>query len=169
MRVVGYVRESADPTIDRPAFTQQEELRRHAHERGLMLVSICQDLRVPGRPVERDGYLSLLGVVASGGVDAVLVPGLDTFSADTIVQEIVMWDLRARGVRVLSTVDADLDVIDRSTPPDASRMLIRDVLNRVEEHTASVLPRDFDAVTIHPDGDVYVRFIETEATEISPR
>jgi len=162
VRVVGYVREAADPSAGQPAFTQQEELRRFATERGMALVAICQDTRRPGQAVGRDGFLSLLGVIAAGGVDGVLVPSLDTFSADAIVQEIVLWDLRGRGVKVVSTTPTDLKLLDSDVAPEPSRMLIRDVLDRVEEHTDALLPRDFDPIVAHPDGDVYVRLVEAD-------
>jgi DNA invertase Pin-like site-specific DNA recombinase len=165
MRVVGYVRESADPSAGLPAFSQQELLRRHAEERGHRLVAICQDLRDPGHPVGRDGYLSLLGVVASGGVDAVVVPDLSTFSSDAIVQEIVLWDLRSRGVRVISTADDDTVVLDPDRPPDPSRLLIRDVLQRVEEHATGLESATPERLDVMPDGDVYVQILEADSTE----
>lgn len=165
MRVVGYVRESADPSSGTPAFSQQEVLRRHAEHRGHRLVAICQDVREPGRPVGRDGYLSLLGVVASGGVDAVLVPDVATFSSDAIVQEIILWDLRSRGVRVVSAADADLAVLDPDASPDPSRLLIRDVLGRVEEHTAGLESATPERLDLVPDGDVYVQILTADSNE----
>ncbi|MEE9299049.1 MAG: recombinase family protein [Acidimicrobiia bacterium] len=165
MRIAGYVRESADPSDDRPAFTQQEELRRFAGDHGHNIVAICQDLRAPGAPPSRDGYLSLLGVVASGGVEAVLVPGIATFSSDAIVQEIMLWDLQARGVRLLSTVAADLALLDPEAVPEPSRMVIRDVLERVGEHAAGLGAYRMDPPGILPDGDVLVHIIEADAAE----
>jgi DNA invertase Pin-like site-specific DNA recombinase len=135
MRVVAYVREPADPAADRPAFAQQEEIRRHAAAHGLEVVAVCQDLRLPGRSQERHGYLSLLGVLASGRAEGVLLPGLATLSSDVIVQEILLWDLRARGVQVLSSDPVDLDALTPQ-PDDPTRRLIRDVLARVAEHAA---------------------------------
>ncbi len=165
MRVVGYVRESLDPSDDRAAFSQQEELRRHAGEHGHRLVAVCQDLRNPGQSPNRDGYLSLLGVVASGGVDAVLVPGIATFSSDAIVQEIILWDLQGRGVRVISTDEADLKLLDREAVPEPSRLVIRDVLERVDEHAAGLGTHPIDPPEIFADGDVLVHIIEADTAE----
>ena len=89
MRVVAYVREAADPAEDRPAFAQQEQIRRFAATHGLQVVAVCQDLRSPGRPLGRDGYLGLLGILAAGSAEAVLLPGLATLSSDVVVQEIM--------------------------------------------------------------------------------
>jgi hypothetical protein len=137
MRVVAYVREAADPAEDRPAFAQQEEIRRFAAAHGLQVVAVCQDVRSPGRPLGREGYLGLLGILASGSAQAVLLPGLVTLSSDVVVQEIMIWDLRSRGARVLSSDPADLPVLG-ANPPDADRRFVRHVLARVAEHAALV-------------------------------
>ncbi len=143
MRVVGYTRESAGAEDARPAFAQQEEIRRWVAEHGHHLVAVCQDSRHAGHALGRDGYLALLGTVGSGGVDAVVVPGIETFSSDQIVQEIMLWDLMSRGVRVLSTHDDDLRLIGDADPGPA-RMLIRDVLIRVAEHAETMADRPME-------------------------
>jgi len=135
VRIAGYVREPADPSADRPAFAQQEELRRYALEHGHDLIAVCRDAREAGYALGRSGYRSLLGVVETGTVDAVLLPGLETLADDQILQEIVLWDLRSRRVRVLSTRPADDPVLGGDDPGPA-RMLIRDVLTRVAEYSA---------------------------------
>ncbi len=138
MRVVGYARESAGTEQPRPAFAQQEEIRRWVAEQGHRLIAVCQDRSSGGHyPLDRDGYLAVLGTVASGGVDAVVVPGIATLSDDQIVQEILLWDLKARRVKVLSTDPADAAIIG-GEEPGATRMLIRDVLARVEEHARTL-------------------------------
>ena len=163
MRVVGYVREPADPSHGRSAFSQQEQLRRYVTDRGHRLVAVCSDNRVPGQPPTRDGYRSLLGIVASGAVDAVLIPGIETFSSDAIVREIILWDLRNRGVRVVSTESSDQVVLDPNVDMDPSRMVIRDVLERVEEH-ADLTHRTNIPVAV-PDGDVLVHIIAADTAE----
>ncbi len=76
MRVVAYLRESVDPGEERPAFAQQEEIRRHAAAHGLHVVAICQDVPRPGLTLGREGYRSLLGMIGSGNAEAVLLPGV---------------------------------------------------------------------------------------------
>lgn len=160
MRVVGYVRESADPAGP-SAFAQQEELRRYAVEHGHAIVAVCQDLRSPGAATTRDGYLSVLGVIAAGGVEAVLVPRLSTFSSDAIVQEIMLWDLRSRGIRVVSTDPVDLRLLEDAPSPEADRMVIRDVLERVGEHARHVGRRPSRAEIV-PDTEILVQIIEAD-------
>ena len=165
MRVAGYVRESADQAAGRSAYAQQEEIRRHATEHGDHLVAICQDTRVPGEPLARDGYLGLLGVIGSEAVEAVVLPGLGTLSSDQIVQEIMLWDLRSRGVHVISTDPDDLVLLDTEAGPGPTRMLIRDVLERVGEHAKGLGARRIDRPTILADGDVLVHIIHADRAE----
>jgi hypothetical protein len=163
VRVVGYVRESPDPSDGRSGFAQHEEIRRHAAAHGLAVVAVCQDLR---GSTDRDGYLSLLGVVASGGVDGVLLPGVATLSSDQIVQEIMIWDLVARGIRVISTAEADAGLLAADADPGVARMLIRDVLTRVGEHARTLGARRFDPPAILPDGDVLIHILHADAAEM---
>jgi DNA invertase Pin-like site-specific DNA recombinase len=165
VRVVGYVRESADPDAGRSAYAQQEDIRRHVLAHGDQLVAICQDLRSPGQPSARDGYLGLLGVIASQAVDAVIIPGVTVLSSDQIVQEIMLWDLRARGVRVISTDISDLVLLDAESEPGPTRMLIRDVLERVGEHARGIGAYRIEPPGILGDGDVLVHIIHADRAE----
>ena len=165
MRVVGYVRESADPSAGHSAFEQQEAIRRHALEHGLSIVAVCLDARVAGEALGRDGYLGLLGVIASGAADAVIVPGVTVLSSDQIVQEIMLWDLRGRGVRVISTDPADLQLLDVAERLGPSRMIIRDVLERVGEHARSIGAHRIESPGILPDGDVMIHIITSDDAE----
>jgi hypothetical protein len=165
VRVVGYVRESADPSAGRSAFEQQEIIRRHAAEQGHALVAICQDARSPGAALGRDGYLGLLGVVASGAVDGILVAGVGILSSDQIVQEIMLWDLRGRGVRIISTDPTDLSLLDSTEEPGPSRMLIRDVLERVGEHARSLGSHRLEPPAALPDGDVMIHILAADRAE----
>jgi hypothetical protein len=137
MRVAAYVRESADPTDERTAFTQQEEIRRYASAQGLHVIAVCQDTRNPGRSLGLDGYRSLLNLLDSGTAEGVLLPGLATLSADLVLQEIMLWDLRSRGAQIISTDPTDLGVLGAESP-DPTRLFVRDTLARVAEHAATV-------------------------------
>lgn len=165
MRVVGYVRESADPDAGSSAYAQQEEIRRHVAEHGHHLVAVCQDARVPGEELARDGYLGLLGVIASRAVDAVIVPGVDALSSDQIVQEIMLWDLRSRGVRVVSTRPDDLPLLDPEAEPEPTRMVIRDVLERVDEHVRGLGSHRLSRDDVLGEGDVLIHIVESDRAE----
>lgn len=161
MRIVGYVRETPGPQEGETAYAQSEKVRRWVAETGHQLLAVCQDTRQAGHALGREGYQALLGIIGSGQVDAVLVSSILTFSLDKIVQEIMMWDLRGRGVAILSTEEADLDDL-KDPPDDHARLFVRDVLARVGEHLqhtrepqrATMLPVDT------PSEDVVIELIQ---------
>ena len=131
MRVVGYLRESSGPEEGDPAFVQGEALRRWVRTTGHNLVSVCQDLRQEGHALERDGYQALLGVVSSRRADGVVMSSLEALSTDLMIQEIMIWDLRRRGVTVLSIDEGDHQLL---LQPSKERMLMRDLLARLEDY-----------------------------------
>jgi DNA invertase Pin-like site-specific DNA recombinase len=131
MRVVGYVRELFAPEDADPAFVQGEAIRAWVRKTGHNLISVCQDVRQEGHVLGREGYQALLGIVAGKGVDGVVVPSLDSFSPDLMTQEIIVWDLRRRGVTVLSIDERDHQLL---MTPTKERLLLRDVLARLEDY-----------------------------------
>lgn len=137
MRVVGYVRDTPDPSEAEPAFAQAERVRRWIKDSGHQLVAVCQDVRTAGRTLGRDGYRAMIGVISTGEAEAVLVPSLDALSPDKVTQEIMLWDLRARNIAVLSAAETDLELLS-DPPPDSLRILIRDVLAKVVDHVGMV-------------------------------
>jgi hypothetical protein len=99
----------------------------------------------------------VLAVLGAGAAEAVVVPGIEALSSDQIVQEILLWDLRARGVRVLSTAADDHAIIGGD--PGPARMLIRDVLTRVGEHAEAVrTPPPPDGHTV-PADDIVISIV----------
>ena len=149
MRVVGYVRDTPDPSEAEPAFAQAERVRRWINDSGHQLVAICQDVRTAGRHLGRDGYRAMMGIVTSGEAQAVLLPSLEALSPDKVTQEIMLWDLRARGVSVISTSEDDLAQLS-DPPADSLRILIRDVLAKVGTHVemigSSAIPMMAEAI-----------------------
>ena len=133
MRVVGYVREAPGQTEGESAYAQSEKIRRWISDSGHQLVAVCQDIRTPGHALGREGYRALIGIISAGQVDAAIVPSLTAFSRDIILQEIMLWELRGRGVTVLSTDAEDYPLL-QDPPVDTARLLLRDVLARVREH-----------------------------------
>lgn len=178
MRVVGYVRDSPDPSEAEPAFAQAERVRRWINDSGHQLVAICQDVRTAGRPLGRDGFRALIGIIGTGEAEAVLLPSLDALSPDKVSQEIMLWDLRARGVAVLSADAEDLDLL-ADPPHDSLRILIRDVLAKVGSHvemigTAAIAAAEpvarpelpiIERIEPDDDGDVVVELIPPVASD----
>ncbi|MGI9647413.1 MAG: recombinase family protein [Acidimicrobiia bacterium] len=131
MRVVGYVRELFGPEDTDPAFVQGETIRAWVRKTGHNLISLCQDVRQEGHGLGREGFQALLGIVAGHGADGVVVPALSSLSPDLMTQEIMIWDLRRRGVAVMSIDEADHQLL---LSPTKERLLMRDVLARLEDY-----------------------------------
>lgn len=131
MRVVGYVRELFGPEDTDPAFVQGETIRAWVRKTGHNLIALCQDVRQEGHGLGREGFQALLGIVAGNGADGVVVPTLSALSPDLMTQEIMVWDLRRRGVAVMSIDEADHQLL---LTPTKERLLMRDVLARLEDY-----------------------------------
>ncbi len=162
VRVVGYVREAPGPQDGPTAYSQSEAIRRWVAETGHQLVAVCQDARQVGHALGREGYRALLGIIGAGQVDAVIVATLEALAADKIVQEVMLWDVRSRGVTVLSAAEAD--IADLKDPPaDRTRLLIRDVLARVTEYEmAARLDRPPMIIVEEAPADVVVELLPSE-------
>ncbi len=115
---------------------------------GHRLIATCQDLAQPGHELGRDGYRALVGIVRAGQADAVLVSSLATLSPDKVTQEVMIWELRSRGVSVLSTEEADLVELS-DEPTEQIRLIVRTVLAKAEAHLELV-------AEAHPPGELRV-------------
>jgi DNA invertase Pin-like site-specific DNA recombinase len=163
VRVVGYVRDAVDPHEGEPSFSQSEKIRRWTTDNGHQLVSVCQDLRTPGRELGRDGLRALIGIAAAGQVDAVVVSSLSAFSPDKVTQEVMIDDLRARNVAVMTVDEHEQDLLEDPCP-DQIRLLLRDVLAKARRHkalfgmigTPSTVPTEF---TTDAGSDVVVELV----------
>lgn len=155
MRVVGYVRELFSPEDADPAFVQGEAIRGWVRKTGHNLISVCQDIRQEGHGLGREGFQALLGIIAGNGADGVVVPSLDTLSPNLMTQEIMIWDLRRRGVAVMSIDDADHELL---LTPTRERLLLRDLLAGLEDYYewAKPLAAEDDAEDRSDEGDEVV-------------
>lgn len=168
MRVIGYVREFPGSEATDTAFMQAERVRRWVARNAYTLISICQDT---AESPNRDGYGALLGIVASGQADIVIVPTLTALSPDKVVQEVMLFELRRTGISVASTEETDLLALTEP-PTDPARLFIRDVLEKAAAHRSievdgnvTELPSDPepDEVTL-ADPDVIVEFVQSLPT-----
>lgn len=170
VRVVGYVREAPDPREGEPAFAQSERVRRWATDGGHVLVAICQDLRTSDDHAAREGLRAVMGILKGGAARAVVVPELSVLSPDKVVQEVIIRDLRTRGATVISASEDDHHELEATTR-DRVRMVVRDVLTRLDEHEA----RFVDDTATEADviegesGSVIVELISSEPPEPAER
>lgn len=135
MRVVAYVRELPGSQQPDTAFAQSERIRRWVRDTGNELIATCED-RAASSPADRPGYKALVDIARSGGVDAVVIAALDSLSSDKVMQEIILDDLRAAGVTVISTSTDDHDLLFEHSA-DHIRIVVRDVVAKVTEYRGS--------------------------------
>ena len=122
------------------------------------MVAVCQDTLGSDAADDRDGYRALLGIISAGHVDTVLISELSVLSADIMVQEIMLQDLRVRGVSVISTNEADLPALsDPATDP--GRLLIRDVLTKQQSYRGRFSDVADVTVETEPERDVLIELI----------
>ncbi len=167
MRIVGYVREIPGHQQADTAFAQSERIRRWVRDTGNELIAVCQDTTATAFD-DRPGYRALVEVVRSGGVDAVLIGTIEALAGDKVVQEIMLVDLRAAGVTVISTEESDHALLD-VTADDHTRMVVRDVVAKVAEYRHAYGLEGDDIATVAPntprkpdngdDGSVVVELI----------
>jgi len=136
MKIAGYVRETPGRTNPDTAFAQSERIRRWVLDTANELISVCQDHHASSSPVDRPGFKALLDIARSGGADAVVVANLAALSPDKMTQEIMIQDLKVAGVTVIATDEEDLEVL-RTGADDHTRMVVRDVLSRVDDYRSA--------------------------------
>lgn len=133
MKIAGYVRQTPGRTDPDTAFAQGERIRRWVLDTANELIAVCQDHHASSAPMDRPGFRALLDIARSQNADAVLVANLDALSPDKMTQEIMLEDIRSAGATVIATEDEDIQVL-QSSEHDHTRMLVRDVLARVDEY-----------------------------------
>jgi DNA invertase Pin-like site-specific DNA recombinase len=157
MRVIGYVRDLGGPDTGDTVFVQSERIRRWVAQNRCQLVAVCQDTPSTSGVDDRDGYRALLGIVSAGHVDTVLLSELTSLSPDVMTQEIMLHDLRTRGIKVISTEDADLSALAEPAT-DPGRLLMRDVLAKHQAHEAR-FGKAGEGITPTDDQDVLIELI----------
>jgi DNA invertase Pin-like site-specific DNA recombinase len=166
MRVIGYVRDAPGPDSGDTVFVQSERIRRWVAHNRCQLVAVCQDTLGGDAADDRDGYRALLGIISAGHVDTVLIPDLAVLSADLMVQEIMLHDLRVRGVNVISADETDLPAL-ANPATDPGRLLIRDVLTKQQAYRNRFSDVADQIMEMDADRDVLIELIPF-GEEITP-
>jgi DNA invertase Pin-like site-specific DNA recombinase len=136
MKIAGYVRQTPGRTDPDTAFAQSERIRRWTLDTANDLIAVCQDHHASSAPIDRPGFKALLDIARSGGADAVVVANLAALSPDKMTQEIMIQDLRAAGATIIATDKDDVEVL-RTGADDHTRMVVRDILSRVDDYRSA--------------------------------
>lgn len=133
MKIAGYVRQTPGRTDPDTAFAQGERIRRWVLDTANELIAVCQDHHTSSAPDDRPGFKALLDIARSNGADAVVVANLGALSPDKMTQEVMIQDIRFAGATVIATEIEDIAAL-QSSEHDHTRMLVRDVLARIDEY-----------------------------------
>jgi len=116
---------------------QQEAIERYAAQNGHEIADLFFD-SVTGTSDfdEREGFSMMISYLERSKVELVLVERPDRLARDLMVSEILLADLRKRGVQVIAAESGmDLSVFDN----DPSRTLIRQIFGAIAQWEKSCL------------------------------
>lgn len=135
-RAVSYLRVSGKGQVSGDGFPRQRAaVKRYAKRARLDLVAEYRDEGVSGTNelTDRPGLAALLDHLESNGVRVVIVERADRLARDLIVSEIILSQLRDRGVQVLDSIGTDL-----SDNTDPQKNLMRQVLASFAEYDKAI-------------------------------
>jgi DNA invertase Pin-like site-specific DNA recombinase len=109
---------------------QETAIRARAGACGWTVAEVIRDHDVSGADPDRPGMNRLRARVAAGGIEAVVVFDLKRFARDFVWQELTYRELKARGVKLISLAD-----------PNVDHTLMRQVMGSVNEFQREELAR----------------------------
>jgi len=111
VRAIGYVRVSGQDQAENGAGIpiQQKAIQGFCRREKIELVGIAEDAAVSGAIEDRPGLVEVEQAIAGGDVEAVVVHRLDRLARDLLLQERLLAEWTARGIKLLSVLEPDLD------------------------------------------------------------
>lgn len=141
MKIVGYIRVSSKGQMegDGPA-RQSEAIKKFCSAHNLELQTTFTEQGVSGtvEGMEREAFSNMVVFAANFGTQAVVVERLDRLARDLMVSEILLKELRTRGIKVFAADQGAL--IDMANNEgDPTRKLIRQIIGALAEWEKSQL------------------------------
>lgn len=137
-RAISYVRVSGNGQVRGDGFPRQRKaIADYARRYRVEVIEEFRDVHTGAKEMEgREGLAALLDRLESNGVDLVLVENASRLARSLMISEVILGQLRDRGVRVVAA-DSGTDLLDDDDDP--TRTLIRQVLGAVAQFEKSVL------------------------------
>jgi len=135
-RAIGYIRVS---TVEQAAGfgleVQERAIREWAKSHGVRLMAVLRDEGESGSNGidTRQGLAETLARMEAGEADTLLVYRLDRLARDLVLQETTVQRLSARGRRLVSVTEPDVD------GDDPTRVLVRQVLGALSQYERAVI------------------------------
>lgn len=144
MKIAGYIRVSGAGQVDKDGPVRQaEKISAFCAEHGLVQMTAVQDLAVTGRMdgLDRPGFAGFLTTfddkqTVASTVQAVVVERNDRWARDLVVSELMLKELRARGLKLFFCDQGLVDQGDDSGDP--TKTLIRQILSALAEWDRSM-------------------------------
>ena len=135
MNVFDYVRVSGAGQVDKDGPIRQAlAIKNFCEANHLVSVGSFKDLAVSGTidGMDRPGLYDMLANVTSSKVEAIIVENLDRLARDLVVSEIIIREIKARGLKLYAV---NLGLVDQvTTESEPSRTLIRQILGALAQY-----------------------------------
>jgi DNA invertase Pin-like site-specific DNA recombinase len=133
-KAFGYCRVSGPSQVEGDGFPRQREaIETYARANGLRIVRWFNEKAVPGKTEWEDRPAWSEMVLELNGVCTIVIEKLDRLARDLMVQEHVITDLQARGVKLVSVCEPDL------MATDPTRVLMRQIMGAIAQYDKSML------------------------------
>lgn len=130
----GYMRVSGVSQIDGTGFDRQREsIEKKAQAEGWTLNGIFQEEGICGATSgdSRPMWAHLVGICNAG--DRIVIEKLDRFARELMVQEIMIADLKKRGIELVSALEDDVN------SEDPTRVLMRQIMGAIAQYDRSMI------------------------------
>ena len=130
----GYMRVSGKSQVDGEGFPRQlAAIETKALACGWVLDGIYKEQGITGASngLDRPAWASLIGICNRG--DRIVIEKLDRFARELVYQEVMMQDLRRRGIELVSAIEDDID------SADPTKVLMRQVLGAIAQYDKAML------------------------------
>lgn len=143
MKAVGYLRVSTDQQVSEGLGleVQAEALAAYCEREGITLVETYRDEGISGAETisGRPALAAALVAVEDGDAEALIVYRLDRLARTLILQETIIERVKARGGRVISTAEADVDA------DDPTRVMVRQILGVIAQYERALISQRLQA------------------------
>jgi site-specific DNA recombinase len=136
VRVAIYARYSSELQDHRSIEDQIRLCRSHAERQGWTVAEICTDYALSGATLERPGLVSLLAIVKSRAVDAVLSESLDRISRDQEHVAHIYKRVIAAGAVLMSVQEGEISELHIGFKGTMAALYLKDLAAKVRRGAA---------------------------------
>jgi DNA invertase Pin-like site-specific DNA recombinase len=136
VKAYAYLRVSGRGQVEGDGFPRQREaIERYAAAHGIEMAGEFAEEGVSGTVdgPDRPAWVAMSAAMLESGVQTVVVEKLDRLARQQGLQEYMLYDMRKRGITVLSTCEDDLE------ETDPTRVLFRQLMGAIAQYDKSMI------------------------------